>query len=1079
MAVRRPLTILMIILMIVIIGYRSYTMMQVERLPKTDLPFVSVFVSYSGASSEDIQDQIVKPLEDAVAGLSGVDSLSSNASEGSGSVSVSFQLGVDGNQAAINVERAVAGVRGRLPADANDPVIQKADMNAQPIITLNLSGPQGQDELAQFAKDNILARFQSVDGVASVNVNGGREHQIQLQVLPSKLIAYGLSLQAVQQAIAANNLTMPAGSLDLGRSTTSVRAVGTFNNLDDVRNLVISNGAASSASSTLLQGQNPGGLVRLKDVANVIDGYAERTSYQRYNGVESVSIGVVKTSDANTIKVADGVRARMAEVTKVLPPGAELNIVNDSAVYTKASVEGVQTDLLLAILITGLVMLVFLHTIRSTFIVIMAIPTSIIATFLVMWVLGFTLNTMTLMALTLVIGILVDDSIVVLENTERHLKMGKSPSQAALDGRAEIGMAAITITLVDVVVYLPVAFTSGIIGQFFKSYGLTIVAATLFSLAISFTLTPMLASQWLRRESDEPAKPRGLGKFFHVLAAPISWMWRGFTRAWEAGFDALANGYASLIRWALRNVLTQSLVVVVAAAALAAGIWMVTSGVVGTEFMPQEDDGQFSVNVTMPASTNLVATDLAVRQVEDLIRANVPELDRMITSVGGRGGSGNSGNMSVYLVDKSQRQRTVLQVVDALRPRLAVVPEARTSATLNSSISLGFGGGGGALQVQMLGPDYDKLVELTAQAEQIVRTVSGVADVINSDAVRSSETQLVVDRSRLSDANLSASQVASGLRMALSGTSVGTYKVSGATDLPIMLRVDPAYRKDVNTLLSLPIAYSGGKRINLGQVVRQVNGQSPTRISRTNRELVMNLRMNPSGRPAGDISNDIEAALKANMVFPTGYHFQFGGGTQQQRSAFEQLGGALVLSIALIYMLLVALYQSWLDPLAIMFALPVGIVGAFGGLLVTHRTLNIISILGVILLTGIVTKNAILIVDFTNSLREQGYERKAALAMAGRLRLRPILMTTFALIFALLPLLFHTGAGSETRAPMAAVVIGGNITSTLLSLVLVPVAYNALNALASGFSRVTRKVSGASVAAPQADAPEPAPSGGE
>ncbi len=644
--------------------------------------------------------------------------------------------------------------------------------------------------------------------------------------------------------------------------------------------------------------------------------------------------------------------------------------------------------------------------------------------------------------------------------------MKKKPAQAAIDGRAEIGLAAIAITLVDVVVYLPVAFTSGIIGQYFRSYGLTIVCVTLFSLAVSFTLTPMLASQWLKAHGGPERPPTGVGKFFHILGTPVAWLWNGFTRGWEAGFDAIASGYSRVIRWVLRNGFTQALVLLIAGLALAAGIYLVVGNVVGTEFMPQEDDGQMTVSLTMPPDANLAAANAAATQAERIIRTNVPEVSEILTSVGGgggyMGGGGNNVSISVYLIDKNNRKRGIVQIANALRPRLAVIPDAKASVSLNSSISFGFAGRGGGVQVELLGPDITELAALANQAQAIISRVPGAVDVLNTGAATTPETQLVMDRGRLADLGLTTDQVANGIYTSLSGTQEGNYNEPDQTQVPIMVQLDPSVANNLNQLLELPLAYQDGNPVVLGQAVKVQAGISPLRITRVNRQTVLNVTANAQGRASGDLANDVETALRSQMVFPPGYTFAFTGGTSQQRSAFSDLYSALLLSIVLIYMLLVALYQSWLDPLAILFVLPVTIVGAFGGLLISGRTLNVISLLGLILLTGVVTKNAILIVDFTNKLRrEDGYGRKEALAEAGRLRLRPIIMTTSVLILALIPILFHTGAGSELRTPMAVVVIGGSITSTLLSLVLVPVMYNLLNGLAEVSSRVTRSLQGA------------------
>jgi HAE1 family hydrophobic/amphiphilic exporter-1 len=1057
LAIQRPLTMLMIILGLVVMGYRALTLLQVDRFPKVDIPVVSVVTSCPGASPADVEDLIVKPIEDAVAGISGIDQLNSVSSEGLGVVTIQFVEGTDSNQAAIDVERQVATVRGQLPTDAEDPSVIKADINAIPIMQLVLSGPQDPGELFDLAQNTLKPRLEAVAGVASVNVSGGREREIQVYTDPAKLAAFQLTLASVQQSLAANNLTLPVGSLEQGRQKSSVRSVGEFTSLDEISNVILSgepkpSNPGDKPKPVPTPGQDQGGLVYLRNVASVQEGFKDETQRLRYNGQDTVNISIVKTTDANTIAVADAVRQALATFQKDLPPGARLTTVIDNSKYTRESVAAVQEDLILAILITGLVMLVFLHTIRSTFIVVLAIPTSIISTFLVMWALGFSLNTLTLLALTLVIGILVDDSIVILENIERHLKLKKGPVQAALDGRAEIGLAAITIALVDVVVYLPVAFTSGIIGQFFRSYGITIAVTTLFSLFVSFTLTPMLAALWLKDESEPATEARptgGLSKFFSALLRPLFRLWNGFTHLWEAGFNRLSDVYAATLRWVLANVFTQVLAVLVAVVALAIGIFLVISGVVGSEFFPQEDDGQFSVNIQMPPSASLDATDQAARQVEQLILSKVPETVSILTSVGSGGssnifasanGGDNTASLTVSLVDKTQRVHSTTAIVNALRPLVKQIPEANIALQLTSSIG---GGGGSPIQVQVYGADANTLIDLSNKVEAVMKSVPGTVDVLNTAAARAPDVRLVVDRDRAADQGLSPAQIASTLRTALSGSQVNKYKQPDQTDLDITLRANETSRRDLTQLLQLPLSYLQGQRVTLDKVATVEQSEAPARILRTNRQRVLTINSGVSGRAAGDVTNDIEAALKAKVDFPAGYGFQFVGQSQTQRQSFTQLGQALLLSIVLIYMLLVALYQSWLQPLAIMFSLPVTLVGAFGGLWLTGNTLNIISILGIILLTGVVTKNAILLVDFTNTLRrEQGHDRKTALVEAGRLRLRPILMTTAALVFALLPLLFGVSAGSETRAPLAAVVIGGNISSTLLTLILVPVVYN-------------------------------------
>lgn len=1076
LAIRRPLTMLMIILGLVVIGYRSFTLLQVDRFPKIDLPYVTVVTVFPGASPEDVEELVVKPIEDTVAGISGIDRITAQANEGYGVVVLAFVEGTDGNQAAIDVERQVATIRSQLPDDAEEPSIIKADINATPIIQIALSGPQGQDALFEIAENDIKSALQTVPGVASVNVSGGRDREIQVYANPARLAAFGLPLESVRQALTLDNVTFPVGSMEVGRQKSSVRSVGEFSNLQEIEDAIVSGSLTGAASGNR-------GLVYLRNVASVQEGLADQSKIVRYNGLDAVNITIVKTSDANTIQVADEVRQAVAELNAKLPAGAKMTIVIDNSTFTRESVAAVEEDLTLAILITGLVMLLFLHTIRSTFIVLLAIPTSIISTFLVMWALGFSLNTLTLMALTLVIGILVDDSIVVLENIERHLKLDKNPWQAALDGRAEIGLAAITITLVDVVVYLPVAFTSGLVGQFFRSYGITIATATLLSLFVSFTLTPLLASRWLKDEREPQTPPTGWRKVVGSLLRPLTWFWNGFIRRWEAGFDALANQYATVLRWVLTNALTQSLAVLIAVAALAAGIYLVVSGVVGSEFLPLEDDGQFLINIEMPAGTNLDATDQAARQVEQIIRNNVPETVAILTNVGsgasnlqtGASSSPNLALLTVRLVDKARRERGTTEIGNSLRPLLKEIPEAIISLNRTSLL----GNSASQIELQIYGSDQNVLIDLANQVAAIMRATPGAVDVINTDAARSPETRLVIDRTHTLHLGLSPRQIAGTLRTAVNGSQAGQYQPEGQDEIDIILRTDESIRNDLGQLLQLPLGYVRGQPVRLDQVAEVEYTQAPARITRTDRERTLKIKADAAGRGAADVANEIEAAIKKQVAFPAGYGYDFVGTTERQRDSFAQMGAALGLSIVLIYMLLVALYQSWLHPLAIMFSLPVTLVGAFGGLWLTGNTLNMISILGIILLAGVVTKNAILLVDFTNILRqEQGYSRKTALVEAGRLRLRPILMTTAAIVFALLPLLFGQGAGSEVRAPLAAAVVGGNISSTLLTLILVPVVYNFLDWGGGLVSATLRHIFGTvkrEYSVSEGEAPQPEP----
>ncbi len=1068
-ALTRPLTMLMVIILMIILGVQGFNRLQLDRFPAVDFPFVTITTIFPGASPEDVEDLVVKPIEDAVATISGIDALNSISTEGAGTVILAFVEGVDGNQAAIDVERQLGTVRGQLPDEAEDPIVIKADFNAIPVLIMTVSGPQSQDVLFDIAEDDVKPRLQSIDGVASVSITGGRERQVQIQVDPAKLAAFKVNLRQIQDKLSENNITFPAGSIEEGRQKISVRSVGEFADLTEIRSLVIKEADKDGPGS---------GQVFLSDVAAVEMGLDDVNSMIRYNGQEAVSISAVKSSDANTVDVVNNIYKSIDEINEALPPGAELTVVLDNASFIKEAVSAVLEDLVLAVLITGLVILFFLHSIRSTLIVVIAIPTSIISTFLVMWMLGFSLNQLTLLALTLVIGILVDDSIVVIENVNRHIDMKKPPMQAAQEGRAEIGLAAITISLVDVVVYIPVAFTSGIVGQFFYSYGVTVAVAALISLFVAFTLTPMLAGLWLPDKSKSKTKPSGTVKIFSTIFRPITWLWEKFIIVFEGAFQLLASLYAYTLRFFLWNFVTQFLAVLIAVVALAGGFYLVVGGFVGTEFLPQEDDGQVRISIELPAGTNLNATDQAVTQIENIIINEVPETSGVLAQVGTGGGGGpvgggsrasNRATVNLTLVDKENRTRSTIDVVDDLRPLLQKVPEATVSVTLNSGAG---GGGDSPIQFQLYGNDAQTLIDLANQVEAVILTVPGTADVKNTDAARSPETQFIVDRQLALDLGLSPAQVATTLRTSLSGSNIGKFTPADSNEIDINLRMNEATRQDVTTLLDIPIKYTNGQPITLDRVADIDTDLAPARITRSDRRRVLTVGSGVSAEAStGDLTDALELAIEEQVDFPPGYGFRVVGMSEVQRESFAQLGQSILLAIVLVYMLLVALFQSWLQPLAIMFSLPVALVGAFAGLYVTGNTLNLFALLGIIVLVGVVTKNAIILVDFTNNLRtNEGYERKKALIVSGRLRLRAILMTTLTLFFALLPLVLGAGAGSENRGPLAAVVIGGITSSTLLTLILVPVVYNFFDWISELFAGIFRAIFGGR---PIDDAPPP------
>ena len=1028
LAIRRPLATIMVFLAFILLGQQAYTRLRVDRFPAINFPVVSVSIGWPGASPEDIEQSIIVPAENAVSGVSGVQRIDSTAQEGNARINVWFVEGTDVDQALIDVQRRLAGIARQLPIDATQPTVAKFDPQALPILNVVLSGSLSPGDLYDIATNQIQERLQSVPGVADVSVTGGLQREVQVQVDYTKLQAYGLSFDQISNAIQRENVNSPGGRIDVDNKGFSVRAIGLAQSPADMGDYVVAT--------------TPSGPIRLRDVATIQVGYKRPTTLQRFTDhahgtFDSIQLSVTKQTDANTLETARAVRDAIEQMRRTLPNGVAIQITNDASRFVQRSVDSVQKDLILAILIVGAVLFLFLHTFRSTLIVLISIPTCLVTTFLLMYTFGFTLNTITLMAMALAIGILVDDSIVVLENIARHLSLGENPLEAALNGRSEIGMAAIAITLTDVIVYVPISFMSGNIGKLFREFGITIASITLLSLLVSFTLVPVLASRWLRAHDEEALK-------------------RGFAGAWERGFDRLARGYRRVLRWALHH---RPIVVATAAAVLIVSFLPLQYNLIGQEYAPLEDDGLFTINTEMPPGTSLQGNSAAIAKLEEGL-LQIPEVEYFTTTVGQSGsrfgGTDRNGQIAVQLVERSKRQRSVLDVMQDVRRLGRSIPGMTVRASVQQTL---IGAGGSVpINIRLMGDNIVTLRELAAQVEAAVRNTPGTTDVRNDAAVAEPEIRAIVDRKRLADLNVSATQVANALRTAIGGNTLTTQlRVQGQDGIDITVMANTDLRNDLTSLANIPIPVGGvgsgasstpgqATIVRLGQVaeLRVVDGQ--TQIDRSDRQRRVSVQANLVNRSVGDAARDIRAAL-AQIPFPSGYRWSFIGQVDSLDQARVALLSALVISVVLIYMLLVALYESLMHPLAIMFSLPVALVGAFGGLLITGNTFNLFSMIGIITLMGLVAKNAILLVDYTNTLRARGLARLEALLEAGPTRLRPIVMTTCTVVFAMLPLAMKFEEGGESRAPLAVVLIGGSLTSTLLTLLLVPVMYTYLDDL--------------------------------
>jgi HAE1 family hydrophobic/amphiphilic exporter-1 len=1028
-AIKRPLFMLMVISALLVIGLVSWTKLGVDLLPALDFPIVVVSTVYPGASPEAVDTLVTKPVEDAVATINDIDYIQSTSVEGVSTVIIFF-TDKAAKDSSIDVERRVSALRATLPADAKDPSVGKFDPNAQPILLLTVSGNRDLGALQRLGEDKIQKRLEATDGVAQVTLVGGLKRQIQVQVDQQKLQARGLSILQVNQALAGDNVNVPAGNITQQGRDWTVRLDNQAQTPDELNNVLVSS--------------TPTGPVFLKDVATVVDTYQKVSTIQRTNSQSAMGITILKQSSANTVATADAVKSTLKSLQPDLPQGVNIDVAYDASIFTRESLNDVTRELSQAVLLTGLVLLLFLHTFRSTLIVLLAIPTSLIATLGVMYFLGLSLNMMSLMGLTLTVGILVDDSIVVLENIFRHLQLGEGPREAAVTGRSEIGFAAIAITLVDVVVFAPIAFMSGITGQYFRQFGLVIVSATVFSLFVSFTLTPLLASRWYRKGDHDEAKAAERTRNPLVR----------FGRAWDGGYARLARTYGRLLRFAIGR-RTRWVVVGVSVLSFVGGIMLPASGLLSTEFFPNADNGALTVNVEMPAGTTLDVTNAASQKIEQRI-LNWPEVKEVFTSVGQSGGFGPNqarfAAMQVQLIEKQGRARTPDDLAQVARTYGADIPGAKVTASPVSQ----FGGGGGAsVSVRIQGEDQSVLAGLASQVADAVRRTPGTTDVNDGGVTGNPELVVNIDRQQAADLGLTPSQVSSVLRTGLAGSTVGTFRPQGTTGWDINVILNPDERARVDQVGQIPIVTPKGQTIQLGQIASVSSASGPTQVNRRDRQRSVYVTANLAGRTAGDVARDIQSGLDRVNV-PSGYKITQGGEAQSQNESFGEILQALGLSVLLMYMLMVALFESFIFPLMIMFSLPLAVVGAFGLLALTGNTLNMLSMIGMILLTGLVGKNAILLVDYTNTLRKRGLVRNEALLQAGPTRLRPILMTTSALVLAMSPIALKLGQGSEWRAPMAVTVIGGLLTSTLLTLVLIPAVYTIMDDFTGALSRAPR-----------------------
>jgi HAE1 family hydrophobic/amphiphilic exporter-1 len=1041
LSIQRPVFVIVLIAVFLVLGFRSRSTLQVDLNPKVDIPFVSIRTSYPGAGPAEVESQITKPLEDAVSTVNNIRHITSSSQFGISFVMLEFVVGTDSQTAAAEVRQKVDGARGLLPRDIDPPVVDRFDINAQPIMYMGVTGDRSIKQIRYLADHVIQYRLAQIPGVGRVDVTGGDEREIRVSVDKQRLEAYGLSITDVVNALGRANVNVPSGHITEGKRDYDARLVGEFQTVDQIRKIHLPVPARGGSSNLPLT---------LADVAEVHDTTKEREQITRVwfaredgklRGQDSVGIVVTKLTDANTVDVIKRVKAELATMERDLAGNIRFLISQDQSKFIEASLEDVNTSLIVGSMLAILVVFLFLHNLRGTLICAIAIPTSLIATFIPMQFAGFTLNQMTMLGLSLVVGILVDDSIVVLENIYRHLQRGETPREAAYNGRSEIGLAAITITLVDVVVFLPMAFMGGIVGQFFRQFGLTVAVSTLFSLLVSFTVTPMLASRWYQMGEDLEQK----GRLFGFL---------------ERLLQALDHQYRRLLGWALRH---RPHVVFGGIAALV--LMMMFGGPrLKFQFIPVSDTGQVIALLELPAGAALATTDAVMRKIEERV-ATVADVKTIFTSIGNISGGVRAipeqgrqyAQLSVQLNDKASAldllnplaRRTLAERHMRTRPDTEIVEEIRrkcadiAGGTLTVTTVRGFGGAAAPVQLQLLGFDLPQMRRVAEQLRSRIATIPGLVDTDISLRPGKPEAQIDVDRVRAAELGLDVAEIGATVRRSIEGDDTAKFREAGE-QFPIRVQFRDQDRGRLTDLANVVIGSrmvdGYAEPIRVGDVATVSMGAGPTKIDRKDRlrSVVVSAYLAP-GAAAGSIQPLINAKIKD---VPLGdIKLNAAGEAEQMQTEGAYLMSALALSIILVYLLMATLFNNLLHPLTIQLSLPMALVGAIGALVLANQTLSIISMIGFIMLVGLVQKNAILLVDYTNTLRARGMSRDEAIQEAGPTRLRPILMTTLAMVFGMLPVALAIGRASEQRAPLATAVIGGLIVSTLLTLVMIPVIY--------------------------------------
>ncbi|MFP5429974.1 MAG: efflux RND transporter permease subunit [Gammaproteobacteria bacterium] len=1015
-SINNPVFAAMMMFALMVLGLFSWKDIGVEEFPNVEFPFVIVNTTYVGASPEVVESDVTRKIEDAVNTIAGVKRVFSTSYEGRSFVAIEFYLNVPVAVAVQDVRDKIALITNELRDEVDDPVIERYNPGAVPVVSLAFtSSTLTPREVSTWIEQKAKKRFQTVPGVGKVEVIGAVKREIRVFIRPERLRAYGVGVDQVVQVLRTENQELPAGSLELANTEQIVQIKGRIANPNDFRRLIVA--------------QRASGPVYLEQVADVVDGEQELESAAMINGERAVSVDIIKSSGANTIEVVDKAKAVMEQLRSELPAGVQMIEVADSSKSIRNSLADVQKTLVEGALLAILIVFLFLGSWRSTVITGLTLPISLLGTLFAVYFFGFTLNLMTLMALSLCIGLLIDDAIVVRENIVRHASMGKDHRTAALEGTREIGLAVLATTLAIVAVFLPVAFMGGIIGRFFYQFGVTVSSAVLLSMFVSFTLDPMLSSVW--PDPDVHGRRK------------TSWLGRQLDRFSDA-LDRLGDWYQRVIAWALRH---RPATMAIALASLFGAFGLAAS--IGGEFVPEPDLSEIGVKFQTPAGSSLEYTRQKVLQVDDIIRQYPEVIASYATINTGMNIGKDHAGIRVKLKPKAERQRSQKELISDMRKRLSQV--AGITVTSVAAAKEAVSGGLKPIMLSVQGDDLEQLRTISDEIVAGMYKIPGLVDIETSLLAPKPTVAVNINREQAADLGLSVGKLGATLRPLLAGDDVTTWQDARGENYDVNVQLPREERRTISDLGALPVA-SGVADVNtgapnmitLGQVVEIEETTGAAQINRRNLFREVLIQANVEGRPAGDIGADIKR-LQESITLPPGYRFETEGQNKDMEESIGYAASALLLAIIFIYMLLGSQFNSFMHPVAIMTSLPLSLIGVFAALFLFGSTLNIFSIIGIIMLMGLVTKNAILIVDFINVAVRNGEDRTTAILNAGRTRLRPILMTTAAMVMGMVPLALGLGEGAEQRAPMAHAIIGGVVTSTLLTLIVVPVVYTYLD----------------------------------